>query len=155
MERPGKPRILVIDDREDTLERTLQAIRNALRHYEARIARGPWDGIDYLLGGGRFHERLRHPLPDLVLLKMAMTPIDGAEVLRQVKPYEQLRRIPIVLLCENEDERSRAMAREARASGYVVMPLSSGGISGLLDRFAPPAPPPAPAPPSYAAMRFV
>lgn len=155
MERTGKPRILVIDDREDTLERTLQAIRNALRHYEARIARGPWDGIDYLLGSGRFHERLRHPLPDLVLLKMAMTPIDGAEVLRQVRPYEQLRRIPVVLLCENEDERSRAMAREARASGYVVMPLSSGGIAGLLDRFAPPPPPPAPAPPNYAAMRFV
>ena len=155
MERPGKPRILVIDDREDTLERTLQAIRNALRHYEARIARGPWDGIDYLLGGGRFHERLRHPLPDLVLLKMAMAPIDGAEVLRQVKPYEQLRRIPIVLLCENEDERSRAMAREARASGYVVMPLSSGGITNLLDRFAPAPPPPAPIAPNYAAMRFV
>ena len=110
MERPGKPRILVIDDREDTLECTLQAIRRALRHYEARIARSPWDGIDYLLGGGRFHERLRHPLPDLVLLKMAMAPIDGAEVLRQVRPHEHLRRIPTVLLCESEDERTRAQA---------------------------------------------
>ncbi len=153
MER-GKPRILVIDDREDTLERTLQAIRNALRHYKARIARGPWDGIDYLLGGGRFHERQRNPLPDLVLLKMAMAPIDGAEVMRQIKPYAHLRSIPIVLLCESEDARSRAMAREARASGYLVMPLSSSGLASLLDRFVPPAPPSAPAPPPYAAMRF-
>ena len=155
MERASKPRILVIDDREDSLECTLQAIRQALRHYEARIALGPWDGIDYLLGGGRFHERLRHPLPDLVLLKMAMTPVDGSEVLRVIRPHEHLRRIPVVLLCGNEDERSRTMAREARASGCVLMPLSAPGITSLLDRFAPPVPPPAPSAPFYAAMRFV
>jgi CheY-like chemotaxis protein len=152
MERRPAPRILIVDDESSALERTLQAIRRLGRGYEARIAVGGFEAIDYLLGRGRFHERRRHPLPDLVLLKFAMLPIDGGSVLRRINHLEHLRHIPVVALCESEHERQRAMSSEARADAYLVKPLSPESLEDLFDRFTPLAP--ESQPPAYAAMRL-
>ena len=71
------PRILVVDDDRKALDQTLHTIRTHCASYEARVAEGAFEGLDYLFGRGRFHERRRHPLPDLVLLDSDMVPLDG------------------------------------------------------------------------------
>ncbi len=111
MDTPGKPRIMVIDDDRHELDRTLDAIRTLGIRYEARTALGGFEALDYLLGRGRFHERGRHPLPDLILLDLGMDPLDGVAVLRVINRAEHLRHIPVVMLYKSERERERA-ARE-------------------------------------------
>src|SRR5258708_30694182 len=102
MERARHPRILIVDDDPGELDRTLDAIRGLGLGYEARIAHGGFEALDYLLGHGRFHERRRHPLPDLILLKLAMSPLDGAAVLRRIEEVEILSRIPVIAVRSEE-----------------------------------------------------
>jgi len=77
-------RILVVDDDRNQLDKKLATIRTHCASYEARVAIGAWEGLDYLFGRGRFHERRYHPLPDLVLLDVGMVPLDGVQVLKRI-----------------------------------------------------------------------
>jgi CheY-like chemotaxis protein len=126
------PRILVVDDDRKDLDRTLDSIRTVCSSYEARIAEGAFEGLDYLLGRGRFHERQRHPLPDLVLLDVGMAPLDGVQVLKRISEADYLRGIPVALMCATEAERQRAMRENVPACAFVVKPLSTESLRGLL-----------------------
>lgn len=126
------PRILVVDDDRNELDKTLATIRTHCASYEARIAVGAWEGLDYLFGRGRFHERRFHPLPDLVLLDVGMVPLDGVQVLKRISEAEYLRGIPVALLCDSEEQRQRAMKEGVRAAAFVVKPLSTDSLRSLL-----------------------
>lgn len=128
---PG-PRIMVIDDDRQELEQTLDAIRKHGGRYEARIARGGFEALDYLFGRGRFHERGRHPLPDLILLDFDMAPLDGAQVLRRMREADYLPRIPVVILCKSEHERERALQEAEGVCACVLKPLSPESVHDVL-----------------------
>jgi len=126
------PRILVVDDDRKDLDTTLATIRTHCASYEARIAMGAFEGLDYLFGRGRFHERGRHPLPDLVLLDVGMAPLDGVQVLKRISEADYLRKIPVALLCDSEEERQRAMQEGVEACAVVVKPMTTDRLRGLL-----------------------
>ena len=126
------PRILVVDDDRKDMDRTLDTIRTHCASYEARVADGAWEGLDYLFARGRFHERQRHPLPDVVLLDMSMAPMDGVEVLKRISEADYLRGIPVALLCEDDEQRQRAMKEGVKASAYLVKPISTDGLREVL-----------------------
>jgi two-component system, response regulator len=132
MDTPGKPRIMVVDDDRHELDRTLEAIRRLGIRYEARAALGGFEALDYLLGRGRFHERGRHPLPDLILLDLGMAPLDGVAVLRAINRAEHLRHIPVAILYKSEQERERAVRETSEACAYASKPLSSETFHGVL-----------------------
>ena len=137
MEMPRKPRIMVVDDDRAELDGTLEAIRRHGVRYEARTAIGGFEALDYLLGQGRFHERRRHPLPDLILLDLGMDPLDGVAVLDRISRAEYLRHIPVVILCKSEWERERAMRATAGACACVTKPLSTQSFHDVLLRAIP------------------
>lgn len=130
-------RIMVVDDDHDELDRTLDAIRKHGVGYEARIAMGGFEAIDYLLGHGRFHERRRHPLPDLVLLDLGMAPLDGIAVLRHARKSEQVKHIPVIILCKTEEERERARQGAPCARAYALKPLTAESLHDLLVQVGP------------------
>jgi len=132
METLHGPRILVVDDDRKDMDQTLQAIRTHCSSYEARVADGAWEGLDYLFARGRFHERQRHPLPDVVLLAVGMQHIDGVEVLKRINEADYLRKIPVALLCDSEEERQRAMQEGVEACAVVVKPMTTDRLRGLL-----------------------
>jgi len=126
------PRILVVDDDRKDLDTTLATIRTHCASYEARIAMGAFEGLDYLFGRGRFHERGRHPLPDLVLLDLGMAPLDGVQVLKRIAEADYLRKIPVALLCENEDEKRRAIREGVPAAALLMKPISTDNLREVL-----------------------
>jgi two-component system response regulator len=132
METLNAPRILIVDDDRKELDKTLDTIRTHCASYEARVAEGAFEGLDYLFGRGRFHERRRHPLPDLVLLDVGMVPLDGVQVLKRIAEVDYLRDIPIALLCNSEEERQRAMKEGVPACAFVTKPISTDSLRSLL-----------------------
>lgn len=140
METMSGPRILVVDDDRRELDRTLDTIRTHCASYEARVAEGAFEGLDYLFGQGRFHERRYHPLPDLVLLDVGMTPLDGVQVLKRIAEADYLRDIPIALLCNGEEERQRAMKAGVPACAFVTKPMTTDSLRTLLRQRARAAP---------------
>jgi two-component system response regulator len=132
-----QPRILLVDDDPGALELTLDAIRRLGLGYEARVACGGFEALDYLLGRGRFHERRRHPLPDIIVMNLNMAPLDGAAVLKRMQSVDFLRDIPVVALCLSEQQLARAKQDQVRAHAFVVKPLSPSIFRDLLTQFAP------------------
>jgi two-component system response regulator len=126
------PRFLVVDDDRKDMDQTLAAIRTHCSSYEARVAEGAWEGLDYLFARGRFHERNRHPLPDIVLLAVGMEHIDGVEVLKRISETDYLRKIPVALLCENEDEKRRAIQEGVPAAALLMKPISTDNLREVL-----------------------
>ena len=140
METLSGPRILIVDDDRKELDRTLDTIRTHCASYEARVAEGAFEGLDYLFGQGRFHERRYHPLPDLVLLDVGMTPLDGVQVLKRIAEADYLRDIPIALLCNGEEERQRAMKEGVPACAFITKPMTTDSLRTLLRQRARSAP---------------
>ena len=131
MDEGGKTlRILLVEDDNADRERTLEALRRFKLGYEVRFVNGCHEALDYLLGRGRFHERGRHPLPDLVLLDFSLAPMDGMHVLERIRAVDSLRSTPVVILCSTPDERERAIAGAAQAC--AMKPVSHDDMRDLL-----------------------
>jgi len=133
MEYEGKTlRILLVEDDKADREKTLDALRRFKLGYEVRFVSGCHEALDYLLGRGRFHERRRHPLPDLVLLDFSLAPFDGMRVLERIRSVEWLKATPVVILCSTPDERERAIAGAAHAQATAMKPVSADDMRDLL-----------------------
>lgn len=77
---------------------------------------------------GDGEEAIRHlkhesaNLPDLILLDLNLPKKDGREVLRIVKCYPELRRIPILVLTTSSDQRDVLEAYRLHANSYLTKP---------------------------------
>ncbi|HEX3062812.1 MAG TPA: response regulator [Usitatibacter sp.] len=147
MSNEKEPRILLVEDDNTDREKTLEALRKHGLGYEVRFVAGPHEALDYLLGRGRFHERSRHPMPDVVLLDMSLAPLDGLRVLGRIREVEALRSLPVVILCTTPEERERAMVGSVRAHACAMKPVSADDMRDLLRMTYPSMA-------TYAAMRF-
>jgi two-component system response regulator len=143
----AEPRILLVEDDRADREKTLEALRKYGLGYEVRVVSGGHEALDYLLGRGRFHERSRHPMPDVVFLDMSLAPVDGLRVLQQIREHERLRTIPVVILCGSPEERDRAKAETVAAHATAMKPVSADDMRDLVRMTYPSAA-------GYAAMRF-
>ena len=133
MDNEGKTlRILLVEDDKADRDKTLEALRRFKPGYEVRFVSGCHEALDYLLGRGRFHERRRHPLPDLVLLDFSLAPFDGMRVLERMRSVEWLKATPVVILCSTPEERERAIAGAAAAQATAMKPVSADDMRDLL-----------------------
>lgn len=128
MTRSRPAHILLIEDNRMDIELTLDAFRERRLNNEIHVAPGGQEGLDYLLGHGEFADREKFPLPDLILLDLKMPVIDGHEVLRQIKQFPKLKRIPVVVLSSSKEEGDRAMTYDNGANSYLVKPVSFDGF---------------------------
>ena len=63
--------------------------------------------------------------PDLILLNIMLTGIDGIEVCRRVRADSRLERIPVIFLTAKKDPESRATCLSVGANDYVIKPWES------------------------------
>ncbi|CAN5602664.1 response regulator [soil metagenome] len=121
-------RILIVDDSRMDVELTLDAFRQVRLANQVRVARSGQEAVDYMLGAGPYADRLRHPLPDIVLLDLKMPVTDGFEVLRRIKGEPDVRRIPVIIMTSSREEGDRALSYDIGANSYLVKPISFEGF---------------------------
>jgi CheY-like chemotaxis protein len=131
MDTSGNVRILLVDDNASDLASVAEALRWCGLGGAVRIARGGQEALDYLFGRGQFHNRRRFPLPHLLLLDLNMPAVDGYHVLETIRLHEELRRIPVVVLCMSAHEGYRAMAFKSRPNDFLVKPVSRESLWDL------------------------
>lgn len=125
-------RVLFVDDSSMDVELALDAFRQANLTDRVEVVSGGQEALDYLFGAGRNSDRVRYPLPDVVLLDLKMPVIDGFEVLRRVKSTPVLRRIPVVVLTSSREEGDRALSYDIGANSYLVKPISFEAFVGVV-----------------------
>ena len=110
-----KPRILIVDDRADSIQ---------------IIARGlaPEFAAEFALSGKQALTKLATgELPDLILLDVVMPDMDGYEVCRQLKAEPRTRDIPVILITASndlEDDMSAMLALVADATDFIHKPVN-------------------------------
>jgi len=73
----------------------------------------------------------RH-MPDLVLMDLALPGMDGLALTRQLRAEHSTRFIPIVALTAFAMKRDEDRAMEAGCDAYIVKPIDTRKLPGLL-----------------------
>jgi CheY-like chemotaxis protein len=120
--------ILLAEDNRMDVELTLDAFRERNLTNSIHVAANGQLALDYLFGRGEYADRIRFPLPDLVLLDLKMPIINGIEVLRQIKTSETLKRIPVIMLTSSKEEGDLAMSYDNGVNSYLTKPVSFDGF---------------------------
>jgi len=120
-------RILVVEDEAD--DRKIFATTLVGLGYEVFEAR---DGAEAL-------NCVRVVRPNLILMDLAMYPLDGYEATRQLKNDPETSSIPVVVLTcfglRGDEERARAVGCDE----YILKPLLPGKLREIVHRFLGPA----------------
>jgi two-component system, chemotaxis family, chemotaxis protein CheY len=115
--------ILVVDDYK-TMVRIVRNLLNQLGFHD----------VDEANDGASALAKLRARRFGLVISDWAMEPMNGLELLQQVRADPQLRTLPFIMItAENRAERV-AKAEQAGANGYIVKPFTAETLSDRITR---------------------
>lgn len=112
-ETENRIRILAIDDEESVLE----ALSRVLEH----------NGFDCetALGGREALEKVQSYKPDLIILDIKMSDIDGFTVLEHIKNIEECKDTPVILLSAISDDTKIWEGYNLGASYYITKPFTT------------------------------
>lgn len=108
----AKSRILVVDDAQDILMMLTFMLETA--DYEVLTVD---DGPTAL-------ERVRRDPPDLILLDVMMSGMDGYEVCERLKADEASRSIPVIFITALSDNEAQTRGFELGAADFITKPIS-------------------------------
>ena len=111
--------LLVDDDANDVLLARL-ALERAGHEHTVYSVPGGLEAIAYLNGDPPYQDRLRYPLPALVLLDIQMPRMDGFEVLRWVRNQPNFANLPVVMLTGSHTKSVAETARLLGATSFFV-----------------------------------
>jgi len=117
----GKPiEILLVEDCVDEAELTMEALRDGRVRNRIHWVEDGEEAMAFLHRQGRFAAA---PRPDLILLDLRLPKMSGHEVLAEVKSDPDLKRIPVVIMTESDDEKDVRRAYDGYANCYVTKPV--------------------------------
>jgi CheY-like chemotaxis protein len=125
--------LLVEDDPNDVLllER---AFRKAGLLYPLNIVNDGDQAVDFLQGTGKYKDRTRYPLPDLMLLDLKLPRRSGHEVLKWLRGRPGLKRLPVIVLTSSSEPRDIAAAYEEGSNSYLVKPSNVESLGQMVSQ---------------------
>jgi DNA-binding response OmpR family regulator len=87
--------------------------------------------IDYLSGVGKYQNREKYPLPQIMLLDLKLPLRDGFEVLEWAREQHAFRSLPIIVLSSSAEPKDTLKASRLGATAYVVKMI---GFRDLLEK---------------------
>lgn len=124
-------RVLLVEDNSADALLVARAFRNAGLAPPMRISNGE-DAVAYLAGTGQYTDRVRHPLPRLVLLDLKLPRRSGIEVLQWTRAQPSLQPLPMVILTASREEFDLRAAYLHGANSYLVKPVGSAALQQMI-----------------------
>src|SRR4051812_6821569 len=119
-----RTRALVVDDYDDARQMYAEFLA-----YKVFVVRQPHTGLQAVA-------LAEAPLPDLILLDLALPDIDGIEVTRRLKTSPLTAGIPIVMLTANAQSKMLDEARKAGCAAVLVKPCTPDELLEVVSGFA-------------------
>lgn len=117
-----QPRVLVVDDHEDTRQMSVIVLRN--QGFHACAAEGAAAGFAAACADQ----------PDVIVTDLAMPDGDGWEFVQQLSSDTRTKDIPVVVLTACATESVRERARNERCAGFFFKPCAPDVLAGELRR---------------------
>jgi CheY-like chemotaxis protein len=116
--------LLVEDDPNDALllER---AFRKAGLPYPLIIVSDGDQAVDFLQGIGKYRDRIKYPMPNLMLLDLKLPRRSGHEVLKWLRSRPGLKRLPVIVLTSSSEQRDVVAAYDEGTNSYLVKPSNA------------------------------
>jgi CheY-like chemotaxis protein len=129
----SKPQVVLSVDDNDVdgalLERAFKRASIPARLY--RVSEGP-QALAYLAGDGIYRDRESYPLPDLVLLDLAMPKMSGVEVLKWMRDQAVVRKTRVLIFTSSEKPEDFRAAKDIGADGYLLKPTKFDDLKKLV-----------------------
>ncbi|HEX2222963.1 MAG TPA: response regulator [Thermoanaerobaculia bacterium] len=125
--------ILLVEDNPDDALLLQRAFRKLGDESRIRVLNNGENALAYLAGEGDYADRVRFPLPDLMLLDLKLPRRSGFEVLEWLRGQPGLRRLPVVVLTGSREAADVERAADLGANSYLVKPV---GFEALLELVA-------------------
>jgi CheY-like chemotaxis protein len=119
----------VEDDPNDTLLFE-HACRKAGVVFDLQAVSDGDQAIAYLRGSESFSDRIKHPLPKLILLDLKMPRVSGFDVLAWLRSETSLKQVPVVVLTSSNHDADVKRAYDLGAKSYLIKPV---GFEALVE----------------------
>jgi len=121
-----KKAILLVEDNPDDVALTLRAFDESKVSNEVVVAHDGAEALDYLFAGGKFAGRDVNAMPEVILLDLKLSKVDGLEVLRRLRADDRTRLLPVVILASSKEESDVVNGYKLGANSYVRKPVDFG-----------------------------
>jgi CheY-like chemotaxis protein len=127
--------ILLAEDDPNDVFFLQRALAKAGINFPLHVVRNGQEALEYLAGLGKFSDRVKYPLPSLLLLDLKMPFVDGFEVLAWARAQTELKQLPVIVLTSSAVDRDRQRTAELGANGYFVKPPTREMVEEILELF--------------------
>jgi len=90
------------------------------------------EALDYLFRRGDYSDPKTSPIPQLVLLDLRLSKVDGLEVLKEIRA-SSLNGLPVAILTSSAADTDMAKAYKYHANSYLVKPPDFASFAKLMD----------------------
>jgi CheY-like chemotaxis protein len=82
---------------------------------------------------GETVEKVRGILPDLILLDIWMSGMDGRDICKHLRTKKKTKNIPIVMISANKD--AEAIALDAGATDFLAKPFEMNKLLAMVEKY--------------------
>ena len=125
MNATHKTTFLHIDDDKDEILFVARAFRQAPAQVKVEHVTDGREAVRYLEGKGKYEDRRKYPLPNVILLDLKMPDFDGFDFLQWLRSQagSDLHLIPVIVVAASVDPADVRRAYALGASSYIHKPL--------------------------------
>jgi CheY-like chemotaxis protein len=117
--------VLVAEDDENDRFLMKWAFQEAAVENPLYIVEDGQEAIEYLAGTGKYSDRIKYPLPFLVVLDLKMPRKTGLDVLRWLRLIPLLRCLPVMVFSSSAHPADVEAAYDGGANAFVVKPAGT------------------------------
>jgi len=123
--------LLLEDDPHDVffIQRAME--QASVAHTLQAVANGE-EGIAYLRGDGPYSDRMKYPVPNIILTDIKMPRMDGFEFLHWLRHHPEWSVIPTIVLSSSSIDSDVRRAYEAGANAYLRKPSSQAELAEII-----------------------
>src|SRR5262249_54072868 len=117
---PKVNEILLVDDDPLDVRLMVEILKQSKFHARMNTAEDGVEALEFLRRPGRDSGAL---MPDIILLDLKMTRMDGLEVLKEIKEDPALKHIPVVIFTTSAAEQDILKAYRLHANSFITKPV--------------------------------
>jgi len=115
--------ILLAEDNPDDILLTQRAFEKSNILNELIVVKDGEEALDYLLCKGKYKDRNKNNMPELILLDLKMPKLDGLQVLEKIRGNKTLKQLPVVILTTSKEESDIVRSYCLGANSYITKPV--------------------------------
>ncbi|MBA7715062.1 Response regulator rcp1 [subsurface metagenome] len=116
--------ILLIEDEPEHRTITRLVLEDRLGPFRLMEVEDGLDGMKYMQGRGKYRNRSKYPLPDIILLDIRMPKVDGFEFMEEISGNRLMEQIPVIIISTSTQEQEISRAFSLGAYAYITKPIN-------------------------------